>query len=288
LVLLVYRNLLNGDMRIDSHQHYWFYHPVKDAWITDEMEVIKRDFSPDDVWPLMQQNNIDGCVAVQADQSKDETHYLLSLAEQYPFIKGVVGWVDFRSPDIADRLEYFSQFSLLKGFRHIVQAEKEDDFLLGTDFCNGIKLLSRYNYTYDVLIYPRHLKFALQFVDRFPGQKFVIDHFAKPFIKRKELQPWLTDLSKFATYPNVYCKMAGLVTEADWVHWKKEDFTPYFEAVLNVFSADRIIFGTDWPVCLPGQSYKEVCGLTQFLIKKLSAEDQMKILGENCSNFYNL
>lgn len=275
-------------MRIDSHQHYWFYHPVKDAWITDEMNVIKRDFSPDDVWPLMQKNNIDGCIAVQADQSENETQYLLSLAEQHPFIKAVVGWVDFRSPDIAERLEYFSRFKLLKGFRHIVQAEKEDDFLLRADFCNGIQYLSRYHYTYDVLVYPRHLKYALQFVERFPEQKFVIDHFAKPVIKNKVMQPWLSDLSKFAAYPNVYCKMAGLVTEADWMNWKKEDFVPYFEAVLNIFSADRIIFGTDWPVCLTGQSYNQVCELTQYLVDGLSAADQSKIWGGNAVAFYNL
>jgi L-fuconolactonase len=275
-------------MRIDSHQHYWFYHPVKDAWITDEMNVIKRDFSPDDVWPLMQKNNIDGCIAVQADQSENETQYLLSLAEQHPFIKAVVGWADFRSPDIAERLEHFSRFKLLKGFRHIVQAEKEDDFLLRADFCNGIQYLSRYNYTYDVLVYPRHLKYALQFVERFPEQKFVIDHFAKPFIKNKVMQPWLIDLSKFAAYPNVYCKMAGLVTEADWVNWKKEDFVPYFEAVLNIFSADRIIFGTDWPVCLTGQSYDQICELTRYLVDGLSAADQSKIWGGNAIAFYNL
>ena len=275
-------------MRIDSHQHYWFYHPVKDAWITDEMNMIKRDFAPGDVWPLMQKNNIDGCVAVQADQSENETKYLLSLAGQHPFIKGVVGWVDLRSPDIADRLEYFSRFRLLKGFRHIVQAEKEDDFLLREDFCNGIKYLSRYNYTYDILIHPRHLKYALQFVERFPGQKFVIDHFAKPFIKHKAIEPWLSDLSKFNAYPNVYCKMAGLVTEADWENWKKEDFVPYFEAVLNIFSADRIIFGTAWPVCLTGQSYDQVCELTQYLAGGLSVADQLKIWGGNAETFYNL
>ncbi len=275
-------------MRIDSHQHYWFYHPVKDAWITDEMNVIKRDFSPDDVCPLMQKNNIDGCIAVQADQSENETQYLLSLAEQHPFIKAVVGWVDFRSPEIAERLEYFSRFKLLKGFRHIVQAEKEDDFLLRADFCNGIQYLSRYNYTYDVLVYPRHLKYALQFVERFPEQKFVIDHFAKPDIKNKVMQPWLSDLSKFAVYPNVYCKMAGLVTEADWVNWKKEEFVPYFEAVLSIFSADRIIFGTDWPVCLTGQSYDQVCELTRYLVDGLSAADQSKVWGGNAATFYGL
>ncbi len=275
-------------MRIDSHQHYWFYHPVKDAWITDEMAMIKNDFSPPDVWPLMQKNNIEGCVAVQADQSEKETHYLLSLADEYSFIKGVVGWVDLRLPDVCERLKYFSQYKLLKGFRHIVQAEKEDDFLLRDDFCRGIKHLVDYNYTYDILIHPRHLKYALQFVDKFPGQKFVIDHFAKPFIKRKALQPWLSDLSKFSDYRNVYCKMAGLVTEADWRNWKKDDFVPYMEAVLHVFGADRIIFGTDWPVCLTGQSYDQVCELTQTLISMLPDSDQEKIWGSNAINFYNL
>ena len=187
-----------------------------------------------------------------------------------------------------ERLEYFSQNKLLKGFRHIVQAEKEDDFLLRDDFCRGIKHLADYNYTYDILIHPRHLKYALQFVDKFPGQKFVIDHFAKPFIKRKEVQPWLNDLSKFSDRQNVYCKMAGLVTEADWRNWKKEDFVPYMESVLDVFGVERIIFGTDWPVCLTGQSYDQVCELTQSLIGMLSMPDQEKILGRNAISFYNL
>ncbi len=275
-------------MRIDSHQHYWLYDPVKDAWITDEMEMIKKDFSPGHVWPLMQKNKIDGCVAVQAGQSENETLYLLSLAEKYPFIKGVVGWIDLCSADIRERLEYFSSYRSLKGFRHIVQAEPDDDFLLRKDFCNGIRLLSKRNYTYDILIYPGHLKSTLQFVNKFPDQKFIIDHFAKPFIKRQEMQPWLNDLSKFSGHPNVYCKMAGLVTEADWKNWKTEDFIPYFDSVLTIFGADRIVFGTDWPVCLTAQSYDQACELTQSLLSRLSKNEHEKIWRGNASDFYNL
>lgn len=275
-------------MRIDSHQHYWGYDPVKDAWITDEMSMIQRDFSPADVWPLMQANGIDGAVAVQADQSEKETHYLLELAQKFSFIKGVVGWVDFRSPDIEERLEYFSQFPLVKGFRHIVQAEKEDDFILSDAFVRGIGHLAKYQFTYDILIYPRHIKNALKFVQLFPDQKFIIDHYAKPFTKEKQMEPWLTELSEFSSYENVYMKMAGLVTEADWKNWKHEDFLPYTEAVLSIFGPRRIVFGTDWPVCLIGQQYDQVCDMTEFLLKQLSQDEQAAIWGNNAREFYQL
>lgn len=275
-------------MRIDSHQHYWQYHPVKDAWITDEMNIIKRDFSPADVWPLMRANGIEAAVAVQADQSENETQYLLDLADKFPFIKGIVGWVDLCDPHVEERLEYFSQFKLIKGFRHIVQAEKEDDFILSPNFVRGIGHLAKYNYTYDILIYPKHIRNALSFVKRFPNQKFIIDHYAKPFIKKKELEPWLSDLSAFSSYENVYCKMAGLVTEADWNNWTPEDFKPYTEAVLSIFGSKRLVFGTDWPVCLTGQSYDQVCSLTEYLLHALSTNEKEAIWGGNAKEFYQL
>ena len=275
-------------MKIDSHQHFWNYDPVKDAWITDEMRVLKNDFYPPDVWPLMQVNGIDGCVAVQADQSEQETHFLLELAEKNDWIKGVVGWVDLRADDIAERLAYFSQFKKLKGFRHIVQAEPEDDFLLREDFCRGIALLSTYSFTYDILIYPKHLKYALKFVEKFPEQKFIIDHLAKPFIKTGAIAEWKKDLAPFAGYNQVYCKMAGLVTEADWQHWTLADFTPYVKTVLDIFGSDRVVFGTDWPVCLTGASYAQVCAIMDSASSFLGESDKAKLWGANCARFYNL
>ena len=211
--------------KIDSHQHFWKYDPVKDAWINDDMKVIQRDFMPEDLEPLLHENGIDGCIAVQADQSEAETHFLLELAQNNDFVKGVVGWVDLRIPDLKSRLDYFSQFKKLKGFRHIVQAEPEDDFLLKDDFCNGIAQLEQYNFTYDILILPKHLPYAVELVKRFPNQKFVIDHLAKPNFKQNDFSDWKKGIIVLAKCENVYCKVSGLVTEADWNNWSETDFT---------------------------------------------------------------
>lgn len=276
-------------MKIDSHQHFWEFDKILDkSWINDSMAVLRQDFSPAQVQPLMLENGIEGCVAVQADQTEDETHYLLGLAEKHSIIKGVVGWVDFRAPDINERLEYFSGFKALKGFRHIVQAEKEDDFLLRKDFCDGISLLKKYNFTYDVLIYPKHLKYAQKFVEKFPDQKFVIDHIAKPFIKAQAIDEWKEDLKIFGKYENVYCKMAGLVTEADWYKWKFADFSSYISITLDIFGTDRVMFGSDWPVCLPSASYSQVCEIIEKNTTFLSLKEKEKLWGLNCSDFYGI
>ncbi|MCE7070838.1 amidohydrolase family protein [Dyadobacter sp. CY327] len=275
-------------MKIDSHLHFWHYHPVKDAWITDEMSVIKNDFLPADLLPLLEQQGITGGVAVQADQSEKETHFLMDLAAEYDFIKGVVGWVDFRAKNIEERLEYFSQFDILKGFRHIVQAEPDDDFLLRPDFLKGIAALSRHNFTYDVLIHPRHIPYAVDFVKRFPNQRFLVDHLAKPCIKDRLSDEWARELRAFAPVENVSCKMAGLVTEADWKNWKYDDFTKYIDITLEIFGTERVMFGSDWPVCLVGASYGEVCDIASKNTEQLSKSEQDKIWGENCRDFYSV
>lgn len=276
-------------MKIDSHQHFWQFDKVVDpSWINDDMAILRQDFLPTDVQPLMQRNDIEGSVAVQADQTEDETHYLLNLANQYSTIKGVVGWVDFRAANIKERLDYFSEFESLKGFRHIVQAEKEDDFLLRDDFCRGIALLKDYRFTYDILIYPKHLKYAYQFVAKFPEQKFVIDHLAKPYIREKKVDEWKKDLEVFSRYENVYCKMAGLVTEADWKGWQSSDFAPYISIVLDIFGTDRVMFGSDWPVCLPSASYEQVCEIIEKNTSFLNEEEKEKLWGDNCRSFYGI
>lgn len=276
-------------MKIDSHQHFWEFDKVLDkTWINDDMSVLRQDFSPEAIYPLMQKNGIEGCVAVQADQSEEETRYLLGLADKYSFIKGVVGWVDFRADNIEERLDYFSQFKNLKGFRHIVQAEKQEDFLLREDFCRGISLLKQYHFTYDILIYPEHLKYALQFVEKFPDQKFVIDHLAKPFIKAQIVKGWKEELELFAKHKNVFCKIAGLVTEADWDNWKLSDFTSYLSITLDIFGTDRVMFGSDWPVCLPSASYDQVCEIVEKNTSFLHAREKEKLWGSNCARFYKL
>ena len=275
-------------MRIDSHQHFWKYHPVKDAWITDDMKGIQHDFLPADLWPLLQQNNVDGCVAVQADQSETETEFLLQLAEENDFIKGVVGWVDLRSAKIEERLEHFSQYKKLKGFRHVVQGEPQDDFLLRDNFCQGIAQLAKYGFTYDILIFPRHLKYATEFVQKFPKQSFVIDHLAKPNFKQADFAEWEKGIKAIAAFPNVTCKVSGMVTEADWSNWIETDFTYCLDVITEAFGTGRLMFGSDWPVCLLASSYQETCNITHRYFMQFPMEEQAKIWGKNTIDFYHL
>ena len=274
--------------KIDSHQHFWKYHPVKDAWISDEMKVIQRDFLPEDLAPLLQENSIDGSIAVQADQSENETLFLLELAKDNDFIKGVVGWVDLKSPDLKSRLDYFSQFKKLKGFRHIVQAETEVNFLLNENFCRGIALLEAYNFTYDFLILPKHLTVALEFVQRFPYQKFIIDHLAKPNFKNKEFSVWEKGIREIAKCENVYCKVSGLVTEADWDNWSETDFKYCLDVVTEAFGIDRLLFGSDWPVCLLAGNYNQILEIVSNYFCNYSITEQEQFWSGNAIHFYNL
>ena|ERR1700730_15791207 len=275
-------------MKIDSHQHFWKYQPVRDAWITNEMKSIQRDFMPEDLLPLLEPNGFEGCIAVQADQSEEETYFLLDLAKKNDFIKGVIGWVDLRSEDIEARLEHFATFNKLKGFRHIIQAEPNADFLLGREFCRGISFLKRYQFTYDVLIKPHHLKTAIHFVQQFPDQPFVIDHLAKPFIRDQFIEEWEKEIQRMAEFNNVYCKISGLVTEASWQNWKMADFKKYIGVVIENFGIKRVMFGSDWPVCLLAASYKEVCEVVEENTAHLSLEEKQLLWELNAKRFYHL
>jgi L-fuconolactonase len=275
-------------MRIDSHQHFWKYNPVKDAWITDDMKVIQRNFLPVDLWPLLQLNNVDGCVAVQAEQSEDETDFLLQLAGENDWIKGVVGWVNLSAVNLEERLQHFSQYEKLKGFRHIVQAEPANDFLLSADFCKGIAQLSKYNFTYDILVFPRQLKYVPAFVAQFPQQVFVIDHLAKPDFIKADFEEWENAMKAVAAYPNVHCKVSGMVTEANWNTWTIEDFSYCLDVVTEAFGIDRLLFGSDWPVCLLAASYQETCNIVHRYFMQFSMEEQGKLWGKNAVDFYHL
>lgn len=275
-------------MVIDAHQHFWQYHPVKDAWITDDMKVIQQDFLPQHLLPVLAQNNVDGCVAVQADQSEMETDFLLGLAAGHDFIKGIVGWIDLRDADLEDRLAHYSQYPVLKGFRHIVQGEPDPAFIIREDFCRGIQLLSKYNFTYDILVYPVQLPAVATFVQKFPDHRLVIDHLAKPYIKTGDVENWAKQMRAIARYPHVYCKLSGMVTEADWNNWEPAHFTPFLEVCLEAFGADRLLFGSDWPVCQVAGSYTQVKGIVTDYISHLSATEQAKIMGGNAIAFYGL
>ncbi len=273
-------------MIIDAHQHFWHYFPERDTWMTDE--VLQRDYLPADLAPILAANGVDGCVAVQADQSERETQFLLQLANENEFIKGVVGWVDLKSPRVAERLEYFSQFPLVKGFRHIVQGEPDKEFLLRNDFCRGIASLQRFKFTYDILIYPHQLLAAVAFAKKFPDQPFVLDHLAKPDFETGELKGWEQHVRALAELPNVCCKLSGMVTEADHQHWQQSDFTPFLDVALEAFGADRLMFGSDWPVCLIAADYPRMKQIVTDYIARLSAGEQAKIMGGTAAAFYQL
>ncbi len=273
--------------RIDAHQHFWKYHPVKDAWVTDEMKMLQKDFMPQHLQPILLQNNFEGCVAVQADQSDDETKFLLSLADANPFIKGIVGWIDFCSEDVEEKLKRYSSFKKLKGFRHILQAEAEG-FMQQPNFLHGISLLQQYNFTYDILVYARQLPQVLQLIEKFPEQKFIIDHLAKPDIKNKEQRQWAAYITAIAQHKNVYCKLSGMVTEGDWHNWQLADFSFYIQTIIEQFGKERVMFGSDWPVCLLAAQYKTVIDIAEQHTRYFTDDEQQGLWRNNCINFYQL
>lgn len=275
-------------MNVDAHQHFWRYNARRDRWITEEMAVLRRDFLPPDLLPEFAANEIAASVAVQADQSERETMFLLDCADRHPEIAGVVGWVDLRASNLPERLAFFSRFKKLCGFRHVVQAEPDDSFLLREDFCRGVSRLHEFRFTYDLLIYPKQLPAACRFVERFPEQRFVIDHLAKPLIRTGKLDPWRGQIREIATHPNVFCKLSGMITEADWSRWSSDHCKPYLDVILDAFGPERLMFGSDWPVCLLAGTYRRVKSLVGDYVQSLSAGDREKIFGLNAVRFYGL
>src|SRR6185437_14441993 len=275
-------------MNIDAHQHFWIYDPVKYDWIDESMTTLRRDFLPHDLRPELDRNNFQGCVAIQACHTLDETRRLLWLAEQNPFILGVVGWVDLQSPLLREDLAALAKNPKLVGVRHVVQAEPDDRFLLRPDFLRGVAALEEFDLAYDVLIYPKHLPVAAEFVSRFPRHRFVLDHLAKPLIKQASLQPWHGHLKQLASFPNVFCKLSGLVTEADWEHWTPEQITPYLDAAFECFGVERLMIGSDWPVCTLAASYTRTMDLVKDHLMKYPENARAAVLGGNAAKFWKL
>lgn len=275
-------------MIIDAHQHFWQFDPVRDAWISEgTMSAIRRDFMPDDLQPLLQKSGIEACVAVQADQSEAETQFLLDLAEKNAFIRGVVGWADLRAKNLTERLDHFAQFPKLKGFRHILQGEAPG-FMLQKPFPEGVRALGKRGYTYDILVFPRHLRAVKSFLKTLDDQPFVIDHLAKPYIKKGLIKQWAKDMRSIARHENVFCKLSGMVTEANWKGWQASDFQPYLEVALEAFGAGRLMYGSDWPVCLLAATYERQYALVKAFTEKLSATEQVAIWGGNAARFYKI
>ena len=275
-------------MRIDSHQHFWHYNPNEHVWMTDELSVLKRSFLPSDLEPLLQSIGFDGSIVVQARQMLKETEWLLGLADDSEIIKGVVGWVDLRSPEIVSQLERYVTNPKFKGVRHVVQDEPDDDFMLLPEFQRGIAALKQFGLTYDLLIYPRHLPVSIKLVEKFPDQPFVVDHIAKPLIKDKTFSPWQEDLKALAQYENVTCKLSGLVFEADWNNWTPSEFYQYMDIVIDAFGPDRLMIGSNWPVCTVAGNFRSVMTIVIDYIKRLSSAEQAQILGGTCARFYQV
>jgi len=275
-------------MKIDAHQHYWHYTPEEYGWIGPDMSILQKDHLPNDLAPLLESANIEGSIAVQARQTLDETRWLLELADQYPFIKGVVGWVDLRSPELRGQLERCYTHPKFCGVRHIVQDEPDDQFMLREDFIRGLGTLAEFDLAYDILIFPRHLPVACELVERFPNQRFVLDHIAKPFIKDGQVAPWDADIRRLAAHPNVLCKISGMVTEADWHRWRPSDFRPYLETVFEAYGTQRIMFGSDWPVCTLAATYAGVIEIVSDYVQQLSEEEQADVWGKTAQRFYGL
>lgn len=273
---------------IDAHQHFWKYDAQEYAWISDELAPLKRDFLPEELLQLLNNEKISGAISVQARQSEKENEFLLNHAKGNPFIKGVVGWIDLRSEKVEERLSFYRNFPILKGFRHVVQDEKDPEFMLHPAFLQGIEQLIKYGYCYDVLVYARQLPQVLAFLNHFPDKPFIIDHLAKPDIKQGGFTSWQADMRKIAAFPKVLIKVSGMITEADWHHWEKEDFYPYLDELVLSFGVERLCYGSDWPVCNLAGNYSMQWDIVKTYFSTFNPSDINKVMGWNTQRFYHL
>jgi L-fuconolactonase len=273
-------------MKLDAHQHFWKYNAEEYGWISENMSILKNDFLPQHLSQELQNNGIDGSIVVQARQTLEETRWLLELANENDFIKGVVGWVDLCAPKVEQQLIEFLKNPKFIGVRHVIHDEPDDKFMARNDFLRGISLLQKYNLTYDILIFQKHLPLATTFVEKFPQQKFVLDHIAKPDMINKTNEAWAAEIKKLAGHSNVFCKLSGMVTEAKWEKWSTSDFKYYLDTVFDAFGFERLMIGSDWPVCTVAGKYNDVMRIVIDYIKIFDENIQRNILGENCRKFY--
>jgi L-fuconolactonase len=274
-------------MRIDSHQHFWNYDPKRQGWINEEMMRIRRNFTPGDLYPLLQETKLDGCIAVQADESLRETDFLLDLSNQHDWILGVVGWADLGKDDLDQVLDQYASQEKLVGFREVLQS-KDPRYMLREEFVRGIQKLKERGLAYDLLLFPQHLEAALDLVKKCPEQRMVIDHLAKPLIKDGEWKEWKKRIALLAERELIYCKISGMITEADWKKWKTEDLLPYLEIVLELFGPERLMYGSDWPVCLVAGEYEQVYRVVEDFTGQLSPSERDRIMGETAAEFYKI
>lgn len=274
-------------MIIDAHVHFWKYDQKRENWISDDMKILLRNYLPEHLLVIEKRNDIDALVAVQSQQAELETRFLVELAKTHPIIKGVVGWVDLKNVKVKEKMKHFSQYPVIKGWCHSGRDESTD-FLLNKDFQRGIKALQAFNYTYDLLINHQQWAAAAELISGFPRQKFVIDHCARPEIRHKKIDEWKVWIREFAKYPNAYCKVSGLFTEAAWKKWSAGDFYPYLDVVFEAFGIDRLLFGSDWPMILFSGIYVQWKSLIEKYMESFSTEEREKVFGLNAIQFYGL
>lgn len=274
-------------IKIDTHQHFWVYDPDHYPWIDSSMQVLKRDFLPEHLDPLLNENGIDGAVVVQAAHTEYETDFFFKLEEENKFIKGVVGWVDLTAENVEERLEFYSENKIFKGIRHILQDEPEE-FIIRPDFLSGLSRLSKFGLAYDIVVRQHQLPAAVDLVRQFPNQKFVLDHIGKPQISSGIDPTWRSNIRDLSGLPNVSCKLSGMVSETKNFQWEKKEFPPFLDEVVDAFGIDRVMFGSNWPVCLLAAEYSEVLEIIEDYLITFSLNEQAKILGSNAISFYNL
>lgn len=275
-------------MIVDSHHHFWRYDPVEYGWISDSMQTLRRNFLPADLRREIAAAGVDGVVSVQARQTLPETRALLAHARKNDFIRGVVGWVPLVDPDVRGTLEELAQDPHLRACRHVLQDEPDDEYMLRRDFNDGVRAVTEAGLVYDILIFERHLPQTLEFVDRHPNQVFVLDHIGKPRIRDGSFGAWRAAIRNLARRTNLYCKISGMVTEADWGRWSEAELAPYMDAVLDAFGPRRLMYGSDWPVCLVGVGYARWFELVAGFAARLSADERDRVLGGTAIEAYRL
>ena len=275
-------------MKIDAHQHFWNYDPIKHSWINDEMKVIKRDFSPGDLAPLLKELKFDGTIAVQADETMAETEFLLGLAKKNDYIKAVVGWVDLLKDDVEDELLMLKPQQKLTGFRCIMQVTEDEAYLKNPVFLKNVSRLNQFDFTYDLLVFHQQMESLVRFTDKLPDNRLILDHIGKPDIKNRDIKQWKEHLRILSANPNIYCKLSGMLTEADYQHWTYDDIMPYMEISAEYFGIDRLCFGSDWPVCLLAGSFKQVHDVVDRFAEQLNSTEREKIFGTNTAAFYKI
>jgi len=280
---------IRENMRIDAHHHLWYYNSIEYDWIDESMSVIKKNFLIYELKNVLDKNDIDGSIVVQARQSVEETNWLLELATKSDEIKGVVGWIDLKSDTLNHQLTQYATHNKLVGFRHVLQGETDPNFMLDERFIEGLKLLEKFGFTYDLLIHANQLPTAIEMLDKVPSLKVVIDHIAKPDIKTGEnFSRWQYGMKTLANKPNIYCKVSGMVTEADWNNWQHKDFIPYLDTIFECFGSERLMFGSDWPVCLVAGEYSEIKQIVHDYLSSKNKETINNIFGINAAKFYQL